>query len=239
VATRQLSFRNADLFSTVDVSAGLSSCLAFLDVGPGDLSVGLGLSYLFKGAFTPAGEPDMSFNPGDEFNVATAAEYVFLAADRRITAMVDVGFTIYGNDKPEEGPEIEAGSKVNWAFNAATEVIENVPASVRLANYRKGANAIKDFAETQKDASDLILSLRGGIPLLLEYRPYGIMTFGFYGGGGANGFGDAFIFTVGAGASARLSERMFVSAELGLDMGGLEEEGVFGIELGGGLQYKF
>jgi hypothetical protein len=240
VATRQLSFQYSNLFNSFDICAGLSSSLAFKDVGEGDLSVGLGLSYLYKGPFTPSEEMNQEFSPGNEFNASTAAEYVFIAYDRKITAMADLGFTLYGDDQFGDAEKIEVGGKFNWALFAATELTDVWPVSVRLANYRKGANAnVGRLGETAKSASDLLFTASSGIPLWTDYKPYGRLTLASYAGGGAGGFGDAFILTINGGAIKRLMEHVFLSGEMGFDMGSLEKSGVFGFELQGTVNYKF
>jgi len=254
IATRQLAFKNANIYNSLDVSAGISSCLAFKDIGPGDLSVGLGFSYLFKGPYTPKEVPDASFSPGNEFNTSIAAEYIFIAADRKITSLFDLGFTVYGSDELEDGPTIEAGLKVNWALFLATEVIDKLPASLRLANYKKGASTTDRDGQTTKgsDASDIVFTLKAAIPVeALVYQPFGSLSLASY-EGEKSGIGDAFIATIGTGGSYRISEHLFTGAELGLDFGsmtGLEldddnkpkmkDQSVFGIEVSGNLQYKF
>ena len=244
IGSRQLGFKNSNLFNTLDVCAGLSTCLAFRDIGSGDLSAGLGLSYLFKSPYSPMDGVEGMFDPGDEFNASLAGEYVFMALDRRFTALLDLGFTIYGDDEVEDGPVIETGAKFNWALFGATEIMPKVPVTARLANYRKGANNVDKQGETTKEASDLIFTATAGIPMevLERVQPYGSLTLAGYEGGGAAGAGDAFIFTAGAGGSCRLRTHMFVRSEIGFDMGSLkagEDQGVFGIEFSGNLAYKF
>lgn len=244
IGSRQLAFKNSNMFNSLDVCAGASSSLGFKDIGPGDLAVGLGLSYMFKAPYTPMDGMEESFDPADEFNASIASEYVFIALDRKITTMFDLGFTIYGSDQVGEGNEISAGGKFNWALFAAADVIDNLPASVRLANYKKGANSVDKQGETTKEASDIVFTLKSALPIakLEQYQPFGSLTFASYSGGGVATAGDAFITTLGGGGSYRLSEHMFTNAELGLDFGSLkggEDMGVFGIELAGNLAYKF
>jgi hypothetical protein len=241
LATRQLGMQYSYLFNSLDINLGASTSLGFKDIGPGDLSVGFGLSYLYKGSYTPSDESDASFSPGNEFNIIAATEYVFVAWDRKIDAMLDLGLTVYGADVVSDSIEIDAGSKFNWALSASTEYLPDLTGSVRIANYKKGAIKHAKLGETSKESSDLILALKSTLPLkmLAEYQPYGTATFGFYDGGGAKGYGSAFVFTLGGGGSKRLSERLFVDGEFGLDMGSLEEMGLFATELSGGLNYKF
>jgi len=240
VATRQLQIKNGNLFNGMEIELGAAASKGIKDIGSGDLTVGGGLSTLLKFPYTPAEIPKTSFSPGHEFNILGAGEYDFIAFDRRNAAMLELGWTFYGNDKTENGPTNLAGSKFNWALNLGTDVVEEMPATLRIANYQKTANKYEKTGETQKDASDLIITLRSTIPeILTEYSPFGKIQFASYSGGGAGGFGSATIFTLGAGGSMRLTERMFVSGEAGLDMGKLEKDGLFGFEIGGGLDYKF
>ena len=238
IATRQLGFRNANLFNTCDIIAGVSSSLPFKDAGPGDLSLGLGLSYLYKIPYQPVAGADVWFSPASEFNISLAGEYVFLAAARQITLLADLGFTVYGADEYGETDPVEVGAKFNWALFGATEMVPGLPASVRLANYKKGANTQGRIGETNKEASDLIITLKHGLPLLINSAPYGMLSLGTYSGGG-NNFGDALVTTIGGGVSPRLSEHLFANGEVGIDLGELGGDFVFGMEVYGKIQYKF
>lgn len=241
IGSRQLGFQNANLFNALDVCLGLASSMAIKDVGEGDLSTGLGLSYLIKGAYTPTESRDLEFSPGNEFNVSLAGEYVFIGYDRQIRTLADIGFTLYGQDQYGPREEVSVGGKFNWSLFASTELSEVLPVSVRLANYRKGANENPSrYGETSKKASDLVFTMTSGIPLALPYHPFGKLTLAGYSGGGAPDVkNDAFVVTVGGGASYRLMEHIFTSAEIGVDMGKLGELGVLGIELSGTVHYQF
>jgi hypothetical protein len=241
IGARQLNFQNSSLFNSLDFFGGLSSSLAFKDVGDGDLSLGLGLSYYYKGAYTPVEGTDIEFNPGNEFNMSLASEYAFRAFERKITAMADIGFTFFGADQYGSTQEISVGSKFNWALFMATEITEVFPVSVRLANYRKGANENPGrYGETSKKASDLVFTAMSGIPFFTDYRPYAKLSLAGYSGGGSPAAdNDAFIVTLGGGASYRLSEHIFADGELGFDMGALGKSGVFGFDLSSQVHYKF
>ncbi|MFP4521590.1 MAG: hypothetical protein ACLFQK_05540 [Fibrobacterota bacterium] len=238
-STRQLNIRYADLFNALDISAGVASSIPFENIGPGDLSLGLGLSTLFKGAYQPLEEADLKYNPANEFNIALAGEYVFIAADRQITALLDLGFTIYGKSEGTGGEEINPGNKFNWALSGNTKLLPEIPVNVRLANYRIGAPEVEKVGETGKAASDLVFSVKAGLPVLPDYSSYGTLTLAGYEGGGALSYGDAFIFGIGGGGSMRLNENMFARAGLGLDFGSLEDDGIFGLRIDGGVSYRF
>ena len=236
LATRQFGFRNANLYNTFDISASASSSIAFQDMGPGDLSMGLGVAGLFKMPFQPT-EVDQSFNPGDEVSISFASEYVMMVSNRKIRTLLDLGLTLYGSDKLGDNVTTEVGSRFNWALSGDTK-IKTLPLDVRFANYIKGANKADKSGLTTKDSNDLMIALRGGLPLLQNYAPYGLLRLAYYEGG--NLFeNNAFVTTVGGGASKRLNERMFAHGELGLDFGKYGDAGIFGISLEGGVKYVF
>lgn len=232
LAARSLAFRYSNLMSALDLSAGASSGLVFRDVGDGDLSMGLGLSYLFRGAFQPQESDDRAFDPGDEVSASVALEYAFLAFDRRNRIFADLGTTFYGDDTYGDRESISPGSKFNWALQASTFLAPRWPLSFRLANFRKGANENPErFGETTKKASDLLVILTSGLPFRSAGNPFVRLTFGSYAGGGSMASdNEATVFTLSGGADTRLSEHLFGSAEAGVDMGTLNDEGVLGVE---------
>ncbi|MBL8025205.1 MAG: hypothetical protein JNL74_02270, partial [Fibrobacteres bacterium] len=86
---------------------------------------------------------------------------------------------------------------------------------------------------------DLIVALQCGLPFALVKKPYASFAFSSFSGGGADGYGDATIFSVGGGASHRWSEHLFSNGEAGVDIGSLEENSVFGLYARMGLNFKF
>jgi hypothetical protein len=240
LAARQLGVRYADLFNSFDISAGVSSSAAFKDVGPGDVSAGLGVAMLIKLPYQPQEGNDQSFNPGDEFNLSVAGEYAFRALDRNMSAFLDLGFTIYGSDQMGDNKVTDVGNKFNWAMSGKTELKElgDVPVQVRLANYIKGANAVERVGETTKKSSDLIISLQSGLPLLTQYQPYAQLAFGSY-SGGSLAENSSFVVSPAVGGSFRLREKLFAQGEAGLDVGSYGENTVLGLMIQGTVKYQF
>ncbi|MFH0922172.1 MAG: hypothetical protein V1913_17650 [Fibrobacterota bacterium] len=239
IASRQLLFQNANLFSSLDLSASLASSLAFRDIGDGDLSLGLGLAYLYKGAVTPVEDSKLSFDPADEFSISLATEYDFRAYERKCQTLLDLGFTLYGSDQQQDAKALAIGNKFNWAFSGGVELAENLPLTVRVANFIKGANTHKLYGETSKKSSDLIASVTSGLPFARPQRPYAKLTLASYSGGGLQGYGDAFVTSLALGAAFRLSERLSLQNEISVDLGSLEGSGLLGLSGNAAFRYQF
>jgi hypothetical protein len=237
-ATRQLGVRFSDLYNTFDISMGASSSTAFKDLGPGDLSMGLGLAMLFKTAFTPQEGGSNSFSPGNEFNVSLASEYAMIVQQRKVGLFLDLGFTIYGSDKMGDKVITKVGNKFDWALQGNTDVMQ-LPVQLRLANFIKGANTIEKIGETTVKSNDLIISLQAPVPVASwkPYQPYGRIMMGNYSGGSAMA-GSATVFSLAGGGAYRLNEQMFLQGETVIDMGGYTGRGVFGVSVNGGINYN-
>ncbi|MBL8026232.1 MAG: hypothetical protein JNL74_07465, partial [Fibrobacteres bacterium] len=139
VSSRQLGFSEGALYNTIDIFGSAAAGMVFKDLGSGDLSIGLGGSFLYKGSFIPTDVADSVYDPGSEGNISLAVEYLFLAFERRNTLLLDFGVTMYGEDK-YSGETFRRGNKLNWSLTAQSSVNPKIPLSLRIANYIKGAN---------------------------------------------------------------------------------------------------
>jgi hypothetical protein len=244
LATRQCNFQYSNLFNSFDACAGLASSLAFPNVGPGDVSVGFGVSYLYKGPFWPAESINESFDPGDEANLSVAAEYAVPAFGRPGSVMADVGYTYFGADRFGSSEQVTPGIKFNWAITGSLGSGNSVPYSMRIANYRKGANTDKSrLGETGRNANDLLAMAIAPLPFWSSLQPYAKVGISSYSGGGvypADSSGvDAVIGTVGIGGNARCTEHLFASLEAGFDAGKMGNAQVIGVEIQAGISLKF
>ncbi|MBD3393429.1 MAG: hypothetical protein GF410_15545 [Chitinivibrionales bacterium] len=238
LSARQLDFDHSYLYASPDVCAGAASSLSFSDIGPGDLSLGLALSYLFKGPFHPVDDIDAKFDPGDEINVALAAEYAALLPDRRATFTIDAGYTYFGKDRFEGVDTTHAGGKFNWALSAATTLTDAVPVLLSAANFVKGAQRDR-YGTTGKNTSDLYVSLRAGLPVFKALAPYGQAGLQVYTGGGPAEAMKAVVGCLELGIARRLGERLFGTAAAAFDAGTMGNEARIGTALTGGLEYRF
>lgn len=88
-------------------------------------SLGLGVAYQRRGAFSPQTEIEAAYDPADELLLTVGAD---VALGRRTTAAADVAVSLYGEDT-WEGEAFVPGDAVTATAQVRTEV---GPASVRL-----------------------------------------------------------------------------------------------------------
>jgi hypothetical protein len=244
LATRQCNFQYSNLFNSLDLIGGLATSLAFSNVGTGDLSLGFGCAYLYKGPFRPSASIAESFDPGDEVNLSVAAEYTAPVFSRPGSLLADIGYTYFGPDRLGTSEQITAGIKFNWAITARLGAGNSVPYSLHIANYRKGANTNGSrLGETARSANDLMAAAIIPVPFFTGLQPYAKVGVGSYSGGGVypadSGAVNAVIGTVGIGGSARCTEHLFAFLETGVDAGKMGSERVIGVEVQAGIRLKF
>jgi hypothetical protein len=230
-----------DYFQTLDMNVTGSGGYTFPDIGPGDLTAGLGIGYLFKGPYSPA--EDLDYSPGNQLNISLAVEYVFLLLERRNRAMLDIGYTNYGQDKLNDQEVFELGSKKNWALSLSSQVTPEIPVSLRLANYWANGASRVSFKGELKDAEttvnqDFYMTATAGIPMLPHLAPYGQVTLGFQ-GEDDNQANNGFVTGLGVGGSKRMSEHIFLQAYSNLVLGGLEGVFIYGLQLGGKVMFRY
>jgi hypothetical protein len=244
LATRQCDFQYANLFNSFDLFGGVATSAAFTGVGKGDLSIGLGAAYLYKGAFQPSASINDQFDPGDELNLSIAANYTVPVRDRTASFLADIGYTYFGPDRFGATEETVAGSKFNWALSAQLGRGGTVPFSVRLANYRKGATIDRSrLGETGRNANDLLFTAVAPLRFAAALQPYVKLGAGSYSGGGVypadSADVKARIGSIGLGGSARCTEHLFASLETGVDAGTMGTKSVLGVEFQAGITFRF
>jgi hypothetical protein len=235
VSARQMNFKYADLYNSLDINGGLSSSLYFRDVGDGDLTLALALSYLYRGAMQPLEITEASFYPGQEFTTAFVADYVFIAFERRFDLVADAIYTLYTEDSYAGGETYDRGAAFQWAFSLTSSVTPKLPLSLRIANYLRSPSD-SPVGSTGKSA-DLFISASATPPFSNTFSPELTLTFGSYAGGGLNRYGDATIIALNAKTEKPITEKATLSYSLGLEGGSFESNAYMGVD--GALSLKF
>lgn len=237
VSARQMNIDYADLYNSMDVNLGLASSLYFKDVGDGDLTLALALSFLYRGATEPLNVTEALFYPGQEFTTAATAEYIFIAFERRFDLTADALYTLFSDDSYVGGETYSRGPIFQWALSLSSSVTTQLPLSIRIANYLRSPSETP-FGNTGK-ASDLFISLSTVPPLSKSFKPELSLSFASYAGGGLNKYGDASILSIDGKAEKKLTDRASALYSIGLEGGAFESKGIFGITGSAMLRFNF
>ncbi|ARA91946.1 hypothetical protein AWN76_001380 [Rhodothermaceae bacterium RA] len=113
------------------------------NIGPGllgafpiteDFVIGLGVSYQYRGAYTPVEGGLGAYDPGDEFFFVGGLDYRF---NPQTSVSLDLTYTLYGTDELADGRTFEAGNKLTAAVQLR-----------RLFGFHEGRLALRYRAAT-------------------------------------------------------------------------------------------
>jgi hypothetical protein len=94
LAMPAFNFRVPSLGQGIDVHVGASTAREL-----GDLIVGAGISYLFKGGYKPLSDYDELYNPGDEITFTAGADRNLVLFNKDMQLTGDILLTMYFNDR--------------------------------------------------------------------------------------------------------------------------------------------
>ena len=227
LAQDALGFTTPALGQGMEANLGLATARQI-----GETVFGLGVGYLWKGAYTPRlGESD--YTPGDELSLTVGLDRHLMDGDGKLT--LDLVYTLYGRDEQEEEAVLQSGSKIlveaqalwrlaglNWRLHL-TERYTTESTSYETGEAETFANGNEfeaGLAAMARRSERLALGLAAGLRLY-----------------GDNDFDQGEAFVIGAGPEIRyrVGPGTFVDLSARYLRGEIDASGVSGIDVGGGI----
>ncbi len=208
----------------------------------GDYVIGAGITLLKKGGYEPYKDVDDKYSPGDEISLTLGAERkaTLLGKDMKLTG--DLLYSIYMKDEYADQEVFKSGNRLLIQLMSQFEMDE-IDMMIFIRNRTKGKNksGLGDIVTERKNsnANQLDIEAQGAYPYSKDLRVKGIVDVKFY---SKNDYdtGGATLFGFGGGGVYQLAPNMKVNGELRMYFGSLksvENTGVFGFKIYGGIQY--
>ncbi len=240
LALNALNFRTPILGTGLDVNAGV---VYGKEMGP--VVLGLGASFLVRGAYKPFADYNLSYNPGDEFNATVGLDY---GEENKWTG--DLTFTYYSPDKVDGRLAFRSGVRVLVDFRHYRKMAlfgKTSQLVFYLLNRTKGKNAYALGGGLQ---SESLNSNGNQLEIgVVNAAPFGKTTslktqaaFLFY-SNNAYKTGGAKIFRIGGGLPIHMSRNLTIDNLFAFSVGNLtvaqQAVSVTGFSVRAGLVYKF
>jgi hypothetical protein len=236
MGTRQLGFMVTDVQSGINWNTTATSSFQIND----DFIIGAGLGYLLRGRYTPVAGGG-SYNPGDELTFTAGCDYTMLFSETKLKLMGEYMFTYYGVDR----------------LNDTTKVFQASPRhTINLRGDLKPARGLRDLAvlslnlfgenkvwtgtiQQPRGKTDIFtLSNYLYLSKMANISPYVLATVNLF-VPNSDVPGQAFVAGLGAGGALQISRTLSVRAQAAVEGGSMNNNGLFGVELNGGINYVF
>jgi hypothetical protein len=240
LALNALHFRTPILGTGLDVNTGV---VYGKEMGP--VVLGVGTSFLLRGAYKPYVDYDLSYNPGDEWNATLGLDY---GEENKWTG--DITLTYYSADKVNGKQAFRSGVRLLVDFRhyrKMTLLGKSSRVVFYLLNRTKGKNAYALGGGLQSESlnsngNQLELGVINALGVSQTLSANTQVAFLLY-SNNAYKTGGAKIFRVGGGVPFRLSPNLTVDNSLIFSVGSLtvaqQSVSVTGIAIRVGLVYTF
>ncbi|MBD3344055.1 MAG: hypothetical protein GF401_03225 [Chitinivibrionales bacterium] len=234
VSTRQMAFKVARIGSGLDMDLTAASSLEIMD----NLCVGAAAGFLLHNPYVPH-ESGAKFNPGDEISFTLGADYTLFTEQIKARLMGDLLFTLYTPDR-------EAGEKV---FHAGPRLTVTIMPSVTFANgnvnalaasfmLRSGDEHLSPAGGVERDAGDDIVIANRYYFASPDIQPHALAKMSIF-SPDASLSTHAFVVGFGGGFAPRINRQWKLRSEAAIEIGAMNKNFLWGIEIGGGLQFAF
>ncbi|MBN1780954.1 hypothetical protein JW948_07520 [bacterium] len=212
----------------------------------GDFIIGYGVSYLFKGPYSPYDGLDLSYNPGDELTITWGVQRQVTWFRRDMHVMADMLYTGYGPDKTDGSRVFSSGDRVILQLlsrfrEKGWDVAVYIRQRIKAPN-RYGADITLPPDAKNANGNQFQMLTQAYYPYRPDLRIKGIADLKIY-ASNDYGSGGAFLIGVGGGGEKVISPKMTGTGECRLYFGSLKQSvqgsGVFGLRLMGGIRYEF